>query len=233
MLGSTFSIINRMDKSKVWLVLLIVVLIVAIGAYTAVSSVLGSVSQFGNVAADISTSIAEVLNPTPTILPDPVTIIHNVRSLARLETIQYSMEKIITAEVGQGVFGFLVGDRILFVAHGEVIAGIDLEKLAPEDLWVIDGVLYVALPPAEIFIATLDNDLSYIYDRDTGIFTKGNIELETLARQAAVEEILKAAIASGILVQAKINAENYLWRLFNSLGYPEIIFVNPTPEPIP
>ncbi len=216
-----------MDKSKVSLVLIMIVLIVAIGAYAAVSSVLGSVNQFGNLAAGISTEIAHALNPTPTILPDPVTIIRSVRSLARLETIQYSVEKIITAEVGQGVFGFLVGDRLLFVAHGDVIAGIDLEKLAPEDLWVIDGILYVDLPTAEIFIATLDNDLSYVYDRDTGLFTKGNIELETLARQAAEEEILKAAITSGILVQAKINAENYLWRLFNTLGYPEIIFVKP------
>ena len=204
-----------------------IVLIVAIGAYAAVSSVLGSVNQFGNLAAGISTEIAHALNPTPTILPDPVTIIRSVRSLARLETIQYSVEKIITAEVGQGVFGFLVGDRLLFVAHGDVIAGIDLEKLAPEDLWVIDRILYVDLPTAEIFVATLDNDLSYVYDRDTGLFTKGNIELETLARQAAEEEILKAAITSGILVQAKINAENYLWRLFNTLGYPEIIFVKP------
>ncbi len=219
-----------MDKSKVSLVLIMIVLIVAIGAYAAVSSVLGSVNQFGNLAAGISTEIADALNPTPTILPDPVTIIRSVRSLARLETIQYSVEKIITAEVGQGVFGFLVGDRLLFVAHGDVIAGIDLEKLTPEDLWVIDGILYVDLPTAEIFIATLDNDLSYVYDRDTGIFTKGNIELETLARQAAEEEILKAAIASGILVQAKINAENYLWRLFNTLGYPEIIFVKPPPK---
>lgn len=219
-----------MDKSKISLVLIMIVLIVAIGAYAAVSSVLGTVNQFGNVAADISTEIAQVLNPTPTILPDPVTIIRSVRSLARLETIQYSIEKIITAEVGQGVFGFLVGDRLLFVAHGDVIAGIDLEKLAPEDLWVIDGILYVDLPTAEIFIATLDNDLSYVYDRDTGLFTKGNIELETLARKAAEEEILKAAITSGILVQAKINAENYLWRLFNTLGYPEIIFVKPPPN---
>jgi len=219
-----------MDKSKVSLVLIMIVLIVAIGAYAAVYSVLGSVNQFGNLVAGISTEIADALNPTPTILPDPVTIIRSVRSLARLETIQYSVEKIITAEVGQGVFGFLVGDRLLFVAHGDVIAGIDLEKLAPEDLWVIDGILYVDLPTAEIFIATLDNDLSYVYDRDTGIFTKGNIELETLARQAAEEEILKAALTSGILVQAKINAENYLWRLFNTLGYPEIIFVKPPPN---
>lgn len=121
----------------------------------------------------------------------------------------------------------------MFVAHGEVIAGIDMEKVAPDDLWVIDNVLYVQLPAAEIFTATLDNDKSYIYDRDTGIFTKGNVELETLARQTAEEEILKAAIENGILIQAKLNAENYMWRLLNSLGFPEIIFIKPTPDTVP
>ena len=65
----------------------------------------------------MSTQITNLLHPTPTILPDPVTIIHDVRSLARLETIQYTVEKVITAEEGQGTFSFLFEDRLLLVAH--------------------------------------------------------------------------------------------------------------------
>jgi len=173
----------------------------------------------------IATQSALLFNPTPTIIPDPVTIIYEIRSLARLETAQYSMEKIITAEAGQGELSFLFGDKLLFVAHGKVIAGVDLEKLKPEDLWVQNGVLYVRLPAAEIFMATLDNDLSYVYDRETGILRRGEINLETLARQAAVREIEKAAIADGILDWAQMNAESYLSRLFRSLGYADVIFV--------
>jgi hypothetical protein len=173
----------------------------------------------------IATQSALLFNPTPTIIPDPVTIIYEIRSLARLETAQYSMEKIITAEAGQGELSFLFGDKLLFVAHGKVIAGVDLEKLKPEDLWVQNGVLYVRLPAAEIFMATLDNDLSYVYDRETGILRRGEINLETLARQAAVREIEKAAIADGILDWAQLNAESYLSRLFRSLGYADVIFV--------
>jgi len=135
------------------------------------------------------------------------------------------MEKIITAEAGQGELSFLFGDKLLFVAHGKVIAGVDLEKLKPEDLWVQNGVLYVRLPAAEIFMATLDNDLSYVYDRETGILRRGEIHLETLARQAAVREIEKAAIADGILDWAQLNAESYLSRLFRSLGYADVIFI--------
>jgi hypothetical protein len=173
----------------------------------------------------IATQSALLFNPTPTIIPNPVTIIYEIRSLARLETAQYSMEKIITAEAGQGELSFLFGDKLLFVAHGKVIAGVDLEKLKPEDLWVQNGVLYVRLPAAEIFMATLDNDLSYVYDRETGILRRGEIHLETLARQAAVREIEKAAIADGILDWAQLNAESYLGRLFRSLGYADVVFV--------
>jgi hypothetical protein len=223
-----------MEKLRPWLPALIgagILIIVAVPCYL-MYSLYGSVSSLTNsgvqqvreMANSVSTQVANVLHPTPTIIPDPVTIVHEVRSLARLETIQYSVEKVITAESGQGLFGFLVGDRLLFVAHGTVIAGVDLEKLQPEDLRVEEGVLYVNLPDAEVFIASLDNEQSYIYDRQQGFLTRGNQLLETEARQAAEDEILNAALDDGILEQAQVNAESYLLRLFLNLGYPDVIF---------
>ena len=172
----------------------------------------------------VQTQVAQLLNPTPTIKPDPITIIHEVRSLARLETIQYSVEKVITAELSQGSFDFLFGDRLLFVAHGSVIAGIDLQKLEESDFVLQDNMLYVNLPPAEIFSATLDNSKSYIYDRSTGLLQKGDLNLETQARTAAEEEIRKAALEDGIMEQAQVNAENYLSRLLRQLGFPDVMF---------
>jgi Protein of unknown function (DUF4230) len=181
----------------------------------------------------LETRVAQFLNPTPTIIPDPVTVIHEVRSLARLETIQYTLEKVITAQTGQGQLGFLFGDKLIFVGHGTVIAGIDMNKLQPEDMWVQGQVLYVRLPPAEVFVATLDNNKSYVYNRDTGLLTKGDVNLETTARAAAEKEIMQSALDDGILTQAQQNGEAYLSRLFRGLGYPDVIFVhdNATPQP--
>jgi len=173
----------------------------------------------------LQTQMANLLHPTPTIIPDPVTYINEVRALARLETIQYSIEKVITGETGGGTFKSLFGDKILFVGHGTVIAGIDMEKIKPEDLHFENGVLTVKLPPAEIFIATLDNDKSYVYDRQTGILAKPDVNLETLVRQRAEEEIQKAALEDGILEQAQKNAEAYLFKFFAALGYPNAIFL--------
>ena len=183
-----------------------------------------TLAPFADTTNILRTQVAKILNPTPTILPDPVTIINEVRSLARLETIQYSVEKIITAEVGQEIFGPLFGDRLLFVAHGTVIAGVDLNKLETSDLNLNGGVLTVRLPDAEIFIAAVDNEKSYVYDRQTGLFTKGEQDLETLARQAAEEEIYQAALDDGILDQAAVNGEVYLSKLFGALGFENVIF---------
>ena len=174
----------------------------------------------------MQTQVANLLNPTPTIIPDPVTYINEIRALARLETIQYSIEKVITGQTGGGNFEQLFGDKILFVGHGTVIAGIDMEKLRPEDMRYANGVLTVLLPPAEIFIAALDNEKSYVYDRDTGLLTKPDPNLETLVRQRAEQEILKAALEDDILEQARINAEAYLFKFFAALGFPNTIFMN-------
>jgi len=172
----------------------------------------------------LQTQVAGLLNPTPTVIPDPLTIINEVRSLARLETIHYSVEKVITAEIGQDRFRFLFGDRLLFVARGEVIAGIDLGRLSREDLWLIGDRLHVRLPEPEVFVATLDNHRSYVYDRDVGLLRREVTDLETLARRTAEEEILKAALEDGILDTARVNAENFLRGFFGHLGYDQVEF---------
>jgi hypothetical protein len=221
-------------KSIVWLV---VVLVAAATVWFVIASITNSLdtalSPLRQTNSVLGTQVADLLHPTPTVIPDPVTIIHEVRALARLETIQYSVEKVITAEVNQGLFGPLFGDRLLFVAHGTVIAGIDMQKIAPADLWLQNGVLNVHLPAAEVFIATLDNQKSYVYDRQTGLLTHGDTNLETAARQVAEDQIRQAALDDGILDLAGQNAEAYLTRLFLALGYPDVVFAASAPTPTP
>jgi len=217
------------NSGRIITILLVILLIAIIGAViffalTINHTINSALSPVQNVNKAISTQVSKLLNPTPTVIPDPVTIIREVQSLARLETIQYTVEKVITAEINQGVFGPLFGDRLLFVAHGYVIAGVDMADIEAEDFRLEDETLFVTLPQAEVFVATLNNDESYVYDRDTGILRKSDQDLETTARQVAEQEILNAALNDGILNQARQNAEVYLERLLNTLGYMHVVF---------
>jgi hypothetical protein len=221
------------NKNILLWVLVVGVLVVLLGGAIAVvmtikrtsDSAVNAIQPVRDMTRDLGTQVANILHPTPTVIPDPVTVINQIRPLARLETIQYTVEKVITAEIGQNALGPLFGDRLLFVGHGYVIAGVDLSKLRADDLSIEEGMLTLNLPKPELFVATLDNTKSYVYDRDTGLLTHGDINLETTARQAAEEEIKQAAIEDGILDRAQENAESYLRSLLESLGHTQVTIV--------
>jgi len=214
-----------MQNTRPWVLGAALIVLIGLAVFAMLMTARSAVQPVADLSAEVGTQIAGILHPTPTLRPDPVTIVREVRSLARLETIQYTVEKVITAESGQGPFGFLFGDRLLLVAHGVVIAGIDLSLLQPEDVWLDDlGRVYLHLPDPEIFVATLDNSQTYVYDRETGFLTSGNIDLEAAARRAAEEAIRQAALDDGILEQARINGESYLYGFLRSLGFADVIF---------
>jgi hypothetical protein len=221
-----------MTKAQGWVLVIGILLILGAGVGAAVYAVRAPADALAGLPDQASTKIGQILHPTPTIYPDPVTVIREVRSLARLETVQYTVEKVITAETNQGPFGFLFGDRLLLVAHGAVIAGVDLGRLAPGDIRIDpQGAVYMVLPAAEVFTATLDNEKSYVYHRETGILAGGTKDLESAARKAAQDAILQAALDDGILATAGTNGKAYLQRFLMSLGLRSVTFIDATPFP--
>ncbi|MGB8215199.1 MAG: DUF4230 domain-containing protein [Anaerolineales bacterium] len=224
-----------MKRNGLFIIVLLLLAIAAI-AYVAVTvnnSIQASLNPLQSANSQLGTQVSDLLHPTPTVIPDPVTIINQVQALARLETIRYTVEKVITAETNQGILAPLFGDRLLFVAHGYVIAGIDMSQIKPEDLWLDGSVLQVRLPMAEVLVATLDNNKSYVYDRQTGLLTQADPTLETQARQVAEQDIRQSALDDGILDQAMANAQTYLLWFFEALGYKQVNFVPPAPVVTP
>ncbi|MGC9398343.1 MAG: DUF4230 domain-containing protein [Anaerolineae bacterium] len=224
-----------MEKDR-WAQVFVMVLVMAVLAVSvlAVRFVLQRLSA-PDLTVDVPVELLPRPNPTPTIYPSTVTVIESVRDLSRLETASYVMEKVITAESGQGPLGFIFGDRLLLIAYGEVIAGVDLTDFGADNLvWGEAGTLYVRLPPAEVLVTTLDNERTQVYDRRTGLVGL-NPQLESEARQEAERLIEETAVAEGILERATRNAEEFLRSLLLGLGVKEVVFVEvlPTPTPLP
>jgi hypothetical protein len=219
-----------MNKSLVTGILIVLTALVVLFGVFLLQEVRRVTEPVTALREQLNTQFDRLFNPTPTVKPDPISIIHEVRALARLETIQYAVEKVITAETGQEFLGFLFGDRLLLVAHGTVIAGVDLDKIGADDIEVdAEGRATLLLPPTEIFVTVLDNEKSYIYDRTKGLLTRGDVQLESAARLAAEREIERTALEDGILDQAQVNAEAYLYRLLRSLGFPDVTIRWETP----
>lgn len=222
---------QRMKKNLLAIILLAFLVVLIVFGVLMLQEVRRVTEPVTALRDQIDNQFDRLFNPTPTIKPDPVSIVHEVRTLARLETIQYAVEKVITAETGQEFLGFLFGDRLLLVAHGTVIAGVDLDKIGVDDLEVDEeGRILLTLPPAEVFATVLDNEKSYIYDREVGLLRRGDVQLESAARLAAEREIERTALEDGILDQAQVNAEAYLFRLLRSLGFSDVIILWDSPQ---
>ena len=104
----------------------------------------------------VSTEVARLLRPTPTIIPDPVTLIHEVQSLARLETIHYPVEKVITAETRQGPFGFLRRGDVELESAARLAAEKEILEAA-----LSDGILEQAQVNAEAYLLHLLGSLGF------------------------------------------------------------------------
>ena len=163
-------------------------------------------------------------NPTGTnINTSRAAVIKEIRNLQRFETASFTIEKIIDAGTSGNVFQqFLFGDKILLIAHGQVIAGFDLSQISEKDIEVKNKSIRLTLPKAQILVATLDNTQTRVYDRTRGILNPGDINLESKTREAAQNSIKEAACQGDILKQASDNARKQLTAFLSALGFTQI-----------
>lgn len=159
--------------------------------------------------------------------PTPALIVA-VRDLARLETTELHVEKVLDLTDKQSHFFGLIQatDAMLLVAAGDVTIGIDLAKLGDGDV-TMDPSTHVAsmrLPAPEILSTRLDERSTYVYTRSTDLLARRNEQLESRARQEAVAALEKAAREAGVTTRAKAQAERQLTGLATGLGASRVEF---------
>jgi hypothetical protein len=217
-------------KNLAYVLLVIFLIVVTVAVFMVIVTLRGVQSvtnPVGNLFRDL------VVEATPVILPNPVVVVREINTLARLETTSYSFQDVLQIERNQDLLFGAFGETLLFVAYGDVIAGVDLSQMQPEDLQVVGPTsVIVHLPDSEIFVTDLDNERSYVANRDVGIFTNADPQLETLIRQEADTRMLEAAMENGILEKADEEAEAFMRSFLEGLGFEEITFTDSTPPPV-
>ncbi len=147
-------------------------------------------------------------------------VVEMIQKLNRLETVEYSLDKIVEGERQSAYLpDFLAGDKLLLVAHAEVIAGIDLAQIKAGDVQVNGDTVHVHLPPAQIFTTRIDNSRTRVYSRTTGLLVASDPNLESDVRQTAEQQIAQAASDDGILDKARQNARTSVTALLYQLGF--------------
>lgn len=157
------------------------------------------------------------------------TVVKEMRALNRLETASFTIEKVIdSGTTGNRFQELLFGDRILLIAHGEVIAGFDMSQLPEENIAVDGTTIRMTLPSPVILVTRLDSDETRVYDRQQGLLSKGEKDLESNARLEAEKAIRVAACEGGILNEASKNARTQLTTLFKTLQFTSVVINIPS-----
>ena len=187
-----------------------------------------------------STPPTPTVTPTPT--PWPILVVERIQNMGRLETVKYTVEHVVEKEQeGRRIlFVELGGYRLLVVAYGEVVAGVDLTQVGPEDVKVEGSKVTVVLPSAEILSHKVDHDRTRIYKVEQDflgeLLGKNEVDKDLLLAllAQAEKEIVAGAMEDGILQQAETSAQVMLTQFLRALGFTDVeVTFAPAATPAP
>jgi Protein of unknown function (DUF4230) len=206
----------------------VVVFALIIGLFLGVISVgsIGWVMLSRNSGRELlSRAWSAVTGRTLSIDVSQPTVVDRIQRLQRLETVVYTMDKVVTGAKENPIFpDFLAGDRLLMLVHGEVVAGIDFTDLKLGDVRVNGKQIQLHLPAPQVFRTRIDSAKTRVYSRQTGLLVPTDPNLETQVRQEAERQLQEAAMAYGILRTAQQNAASTIRSLLQGLGFEKIDF---------
>lgn len=186
----------------------------------------------GGLMAGAAWKVADAI-PTPedfvtAMAPQPYeeispAVITSIRELAELTTVEMTEYSIVEKGIDEGWLQWARGDSVRLMAVARIGAGVDLAALTPGDFAVSDtGAVSVTLPHASIHYVAVDEEATQVLERDKGLFTKGDPQLESEARRIAEETLSQAALDKGILADAEDSAVSALTSLLMGLGYSDV-----------
>lgn len=172
--------------------------------------------------------------PTPEVNVHSI-VVQQVRDAKELTTTVFAMQAVVPTSQGRAIGSLTVGTtKLLYIAYGEVRAGVDLGALAAEDVEVSSNTLRIRIPPPRILDSKIDVNRSQVYDYNRGFLNLGPDvapELQTLAEREALQKVVAAACANGLLQEANDRARLVVTQLLNKAGTKEVTVETQPPLP--
>ena len=170
--------------------------------------------------------------PVELTIDNSTLIVERLQDLQELTTTVQTMEKIVPTSAHRKLGDIPIATtRLLYIAKGEVRAGVDLSQLSDRDIQVDRKHIEINLPSPQILDSKIDVHSSRVYDYDRGFLNLGPDvapQLQTLAQRSTLQEIVNTACQENILDTANLKAKESISQLLANAGYSQII-VNTTP----
>jgi len=163
---------------------------------------------------------------SPTI-KDPHILIQQIQGLSELTTTVFVMDAIAPTSSQRKLGEWVIGETsLLYIARGEVKAGLDLSKITPDDVKINQDTITIELPSPEILDRKIDVTKSQVYDYDRGFLNLGPDnapQLQSEAQKQTLDKITQTACNENILDQANERAIVVVSQLMKTAGYQEVI----------
>ena len=161
-------------------------------------------------------------------------VVTQLRGASELTTAIFAMEAVVPTQSDRTLAGYVIGStNLLYIAYGEVRAGVDLSQIAATDVQVTgDSSIQVTLPPAQILDSKLDLSKSNVFDYSRGFLGLGPDaapELQEQAQQEALAKIEEAACSEGLLAEANRRAEITVSQLLAVAGFDTVTVTTQPP----
>jgi hypothetical protein len=208
-------------KSRGWGGLVLVVMLICLCLGVLLTAFIVRRAGDNSVFQTIS---AALLGPRTETVSAPV-VVSQIQRLNRLETVQYNVDTVVEGHRTSSLNilpDLLVGDRLLLVVHGQVVAGVDLSQLRPESVHINGKSVSVDLPPSTIFSSRIDEAKTRVFARSTGLLVPVDPNLETDTRRTAETQVQDAATKDGILDTARSNARSSVGSLLRGFGFEQV-----------
>src|SRR6476620_7207947 len=135
------------------------------------------------------------------------TVIASIQRLARLESVVYTMDKVVEGDrTNEYLPDILTGDKLLLIVHGQAVAGVDLSKVQASSVQIDGRSVAITMPAAELLSVSLDNSKTRVFSRTTGLLVPTDPNLESEVREKAEGGLRQSALDSDILTTAEGNA---------------------------
>ncbi|MBW4473122.1 MAG: DUF4230 domain-containing protein [Stenomitos rutilans HA7619-LM2] len=160
-------------------------------------------------------------------------VIKQVQGVSELTTAVFTMQAVVPTSQNTTFNGFVIGTtKLLYIAYGEVKAGIDLSSLTPDRVQIASDTIRIQLPPPKLLDHKIDVSRSNVYDYNRGTLGLGPDvapELQALAQQEALKKIVEAACTDRVLDKANDRAKLAVTQLLTTAGYQNVTVETQSP----